>query len=171
MVIIQGQGGLLRGHCVEQSLCIATRWWSWWLMDTFSFHLCIRRSDDGYWMTIYEQRTFSYILYIEAVWGGQMCYYHPPLSYLSKVFKTRCFSSPSTFLLEKMFILAFPFLVSKVMHIHVYLFQVLGKEIRQAENQLPRISLVILCSSIMYKPGYTCNRAGNKFRKTCTMSK
>ena len=25
VVIIQGQGGLLRGHCVEQSLCIATR--------------------------------------------------------------------------------------------------------------------------------------------------
>ena len=87
-------------------------------------------------------------------------------SYLKKRF-----SSSSTFLLEKMFIIAIPFLISKVMHIHVYLFQVLGKEIRQAENQLPRISLVILCSSIIYKPGYTCNRAGNKFRKTCTTSK
>ena len=40
--------------------------------------------------------------------------------------------------------------LSKVMHIHVYLFQVLGKEIRQAENQLPHVSLVILCSSNMY---------------------
>ena len=110
VVIMQGQGGLLRGHCVEQSLCIATRWWSWWLMDTFSFHLCIRRSDDGYWMTIYEQRTFSYILYWKLCEEVRVSD-HPPLSYLGKVIKTRCFSSPSTFLLEKIFILGIPFLI------------------------------------------------------------